>query len=141
MYVLVDVNCNLLDQGNFKSRKLNQILEFCQLSQLVDKPTLITKTLLLGVCINSCSENDVIRVDFCDHDQVYLVRKKQTISRNPTQLNKQNFLPFWELIKLGNDVNVMRMRWKTIFLQVLEKHTPLRTKRDRNKGLSLPLGK
>lgn len=82
MYVLADLNCNLLDQGNFKSRKLNQILEFCQLSQLVDKPTLITKTLrlLLDVCINSYPEkivqSDVIRVDFCDHDQVYLVRKK-----------------------------------------------------------------
>ena len=92
MYVLVDINCNLLDQGNFKSRKLNQILEFCQLSQLVDKPTLIiiTKTLrlLLDVCINSYSEKTVQS----DHDQVYLVRKKKSSSRNPTQLNKQSFL-------------------------------------------------
>lgn len=77
MYVLVDINCNLLDQGNFKSRKLNQILEFCKLSQLVDKPTLITKTLrlLLDVCINSYSEKTVQS----DHDQVYLVRKKKQV--------------------------------------------------------------
>lgn len=77
MYVLVDINCNLLDQGNFKSRKLNQILEFCQLSQLVDKPTLITKTLrlLLDVCINSYSE----KIVQSDHDQVYLVGKKKQV--------------------------------------------------------------
>lgn len=77
MYVLVDINCNLLDQENFKSRKLNQILEFCQLSQLVDKPTLITKTLrlLLDVCINSYSE----KIVQSDHDQVYLVRKKKQV--------------------------------------------------------------
>lgn len=94
MYVLVDVNCNLLDQGNFKSRKLNQILEFCQLSQLVDKPTLITKTLLLDVCINSCSENDVIRVDFCDHHQVYLVRKKTNNLQKSNTIEQTEFPSF-----------------------------------------------
>lgn len=91
MYVLVDINCNLLDQGNFKSRKLNQILEFCQVSQLVDKPTLIiiTKTLrlLLDVCINSYSE----KIVQSDHDQVYLVRKKKNKLQKANTIEQTEF--------------------------------------------------
>ena len=93
-YILGDLDCILLDQGNFETRKLHKILELCQLTQLIDKPNRIKKTSrsLLVICITSCPKmivhSDVIRVGFCDHDLVYLVQKIKKI-QNQTQWNKQ----------------------------------------------------
>lgn len=89
-YILGDLDCILLDQGNFETRKLHKILELCQLTQLIDKPNRIKKTSrsLLVICITSCPKmivhSDVIRVGFCDHDLVYLVQKIKKI-QNQTQ--------------------------------------------------------
>ena len=59
VYILGDWNCNLLEPTLLTAKKLQQILELYQLTQLINDPTRITEStqsLQLGVCITSSPE-------------------------------------------------------------------------------------
>ena len=73
IYLLGDLNCNLLDQSNSSAKHLHSIMQLYQLTQVIDKPTRITESssTLLDVCITSCPEriafHDVIHMGVSDH--------------------------------------------------------------------------
>ena len=58
IYLLGDLNCNLLDTTNFAAKKLASIMEIYQLTQVIDKPARITESSasLLDVCITSAPD-------------------------------------------------------------------------------------
>ena len=122
--------------------------------ELINEPTRITdsSSSLLDVCIVSSPENvlntGVIHVGFSDHSLIYLIRKINTFPktntireieiRNYKHLNSENFLndlrrQYWVLVNSKSDINAMWALWKKLFLEILNKHAPLRSKRIRNK--------
>ena len=160
-YILGDLNCNLLDQTNLDNdaKHLLRILEIYQLTQLITKPTRITQRSksLLDVCITSCPEkiihSDVFHVGLSDHSLVYAVRKINSLPkcnrtreievRNFKNFNSERFLedlqaqPWAQLSFYEADVNAMWSCWKTMFVEVLDSHAPIRSKRVRKRP-SLP---
>ena len=58
IYILGDLNINLLAQNVSIAKKLQEIMELYQLTQIIDYPTRITESTksLLDVCITSSTE-------------------------------------------------------------------------------------
>ena len=155
MYLLGDLNCNLLDKTNQFAQKLLSIMETFQLSQQIEKPTRITSSSssLLDVCITTSPEkvsnSGVIHVGFSDHSLIYIIRKiniptktktiKEIEIRNFKKFNKERFLydlqlMSWEQVDNKEDVNAMWTCFKDLFLKVLDKHAPLISKRVKTKS-------
>ena len=80
IYILGDLNCNLLDQRSLvnDAKQLPRILEIYQLTKLITKPTRITQRSksFLDVCITSCPEkiihSDVFHVGLRDHSLAFM---------------------------------------------------------------------
>ena len=156
-YIVGDLNYNLLDQTNLDNdaKHLLRILEIYQLTQLITKPKRITQRSksLLDVCITSCPEkiihSDVFHVGLNDHSLVYAVRKINSLPkcnrtreievRNFKNFNSERFLedlqaqPWAQLSFYEADVNAMWSCRKTMFLEVLDSHAPIRSKRVRKR--------
>ena len=89
---------------------------------------------------------------FSDHSLIYIVRKinnpfkhkrkKEVEIRNFKNFNSEHFLEDlgkqpWGEVEYETDVNAMWTRWKTLFLEVLDRHAPIILRRVRNRS-SLP---
>ena len=154
LYILGDINCDMFNELSHATKKLNSILELYQLSQVVNKPTCetISTSSLLDVCITSNPEkiilSEVISTGVSDHNLVFVVRKINSVlkSRYHKKVSVRNYKHFngsrfqedllnqnWELLDNELCVNRVWTLWKNLFLDVLNKHAPIRTKRIRNK--------
>ena len=152
MYILGDLNCNLLQEKahfNVPTSKLNSIYELYQLSQLINEPTRVTLTtssLIDHVVTNTpekISHSGVVHTGISDHSLIYAIRKIRHFQknddfveiRNMKNFNEKNFVnellsQNWECIYfLGKDPNHMWEIWKELFLEVLNKHAPLQHKK------------
>ena len=152
MYILGDLNCNLLQEKalfNVPTSKLNSIYELYQLSQLINEPTRVTLTtssLIDHVVTNTpekISHSGVVHTGISDHSLIYAIRKIRHFQknddfveiRNMKNFNENNFVnellnQHWECIYFfGKDPNHMWEIWKELFLEVLNKHAPLQHKK------------
>ena len=155
VYILGDLNINLLEPNLSTGKKLQEIMELYQLTQIINDPTRITEYTksLIDVCITSSPEKiistGVIHLGISDHSLIYAIRKlnyvpktgsrNQIEYRNFKQFNAESFLNDLYILpwsELDNKQNVDEMWecWKSLFIQVLDKHAPLKTKRVRKKG-------
>ena len=84
MYILGDINCNLLQEKalfNVPTSKLNPIYELYQLSQLINEPTRVTLTtssLIDHVVTNTpekISHSGVVHTGISDHSLIYAIRR------------------------------------------------------------------
>ena len=84
MYILGDLNCNLLQEKalfNAPTSKLNSIYELYQLSQLINEPTRVTLTtssLIDHVVTNTpekISHSGVVHTGISDRSLIYAIRK------------------------------------------------------------------
>ena len=84
MYILGDLNCNLLEEKplfNIPTQKLNSLYELCQLSQLIKEPTRITmksSSLINHVVTNTPKkilQSGVLHTGISNHSLVYAIRK------------------------------------------------------------------
>ncbi len=93
IYILGDLNINLLAQNVSIAKKLQQIMELYQLTQIIDDPTRITESTksLLDVCITSSTEkiisSGVIHQGISDHSLIYAIRKLNYVPKNAEHLN------------------------------------------------------
>ena len=154
IFILGDLNCNLLSEDeNRPTRRLKSLGELYQLTQLIPEATRITntsRTLIDVIYTNSphrIVKSGVIHTGISDHSLIYTVRKiaipvrnshKVVTTRNYTKFNKNKFLRELKLIpwgKVENEENpdCMWELWKDMFLSVADQHTPLKTKRVKNK--------
>ncbi len=137
IYLLGDLNCNLLDQSNSSAKHLHSIMQFYQLTQVIDKPTRITESssTLLDVCsITSCPEgiafHDVIHMGVSDHSLIYVVRKINSYLKPHASKKVENFkidlinLP-WYLVDRETDIDNKWACWKSLFRTVLDEHALL----------------
>ncbi len=141
------------------AKKLQEIMELYQLTQIIDYPTRITESTksLLDVCITSSTEkiisSGVIHLGISDHSLIYAIRKLNYVPktearnsieyRNFKHFNAESFLNDLYILpsssELDDKQNIDQMWecWKSLFVQILDKHVPLKTKRVR-KRVSVP---
>jgi hypothetical protein len=148
VYILGDLNCNLLDSNLSNVKMFQEIMQLYQLTQIIDDPTRVTKSTksILDVCITSSLDkiihSGVVHLGISDHSLIYATRKLNSVIkgnsqnsvefRNFRKFNVESFLsnlymlPWVELNCCKQNVDEMWECWKTLFLQVREKHAPKR---------------
>ncbi len=153
-YILGDLNANMLDTSNNATKNLNSIMELYQLSQTINTPTRVTTTSssLLDVCLTPTPTrlitSQVIPIAISDHYMIFVVRKiniqrkqnshKKVEIRNLKYFNAESFQADlrgqeWELLDSNLCVDEMWNTWKTLFLNILDRHAPIREKRVKSK--------
>ena len=132
--------------------RLVSLMENYQLSQVINKPTRITGTCstLIDLFItnnpDSIVNSGVCTLSISDHNLVYAVRKIGIARKNPKYVETRNFKHFkansfkidlinaqWPVINRISCVNEAWGKWKSVFLNILNKHAPKRIIRVRNK--------
>ena len=156
MYILGDLNCDLLRPDkdyNIPTNKIKSLYELYQLSQLIDEATRVTMTttsLIDHMVTNTpekISDSGVIHTGISDHSLIFAIRKISVIKkqenivemRNMKNFNEEKFVAellkqHWEQVYFfAEDPNDMWEIWKKIFVEVLDKHAPLQCKKIRSK--------
>ena len=147
VYMLGDLNCNLLDSNLSNVKMLQEIMQLYQLTQIIDDPTRVTKSTksILDVCITSSPDkiiqSGLVHLGISDHSLIYATRKLNSVIkgnsqdsvefRNFRKFNVESFLSDlymlpWVELDCKQNVDEMWECWKTLFLQVLDKHAPKR---------------
>ena len=152
IYLLGDINRNLLDSQI--KRVWNDYMEPFGLNQFVSEPTRVTsesRSLIDHIYSNS-PENvksvHVPKIGLSDHFPVFVTRKVNnhtpkdshyTISyRSFKHFNEANFINDlqavpWDLIKLFDDPDDILEAWTDLFLEVVDKHIPIKKHRVKRK--------
>ena len=141
IYILGDLNCDMLEPSLLSARKLNAILKLYQMRKLIDNPTREFTQSLLDACITSNPEriifSCVLHLGISDHSLIYAIWKinaKPTTEshgcvefRNFKKFKASNFLNYLygEEIRCKPDVDGMWEIWKTLFVFCLNKHAPI----------------
>ena len=124
----------------------SKIMQLYQLTQIIDDPTRVTKSTksILDVCITSSPDkiiqSGVVHLGISDHSLIYATRKLNSVIKGVSQnsvefrkfrkFNVESFLsdlymlPWVELDCKPENVDETWECWKTLFLQVLDKHAP-----------------
>ena len=156
MHILGDLNCDLINPvPDSATKKIKLLYELYQFTQLIDKATRVTITTssLIDHMVTNTPEKiscvGVIHTGISDHSLIFAIRKTHMIAkqgantieiRNMKNFNEQNFLrdlsnQCWEYVYFyADNTNDMWEIWKQLFLEVLNKHAPLQTKRIRSKN-------
>ena len=158
MYILGDLNCNMLktnNDSNIPTKKIKSLYELYQLTQLIDEATRITPTttsLIDHIVTNmpeKISDSGVIHTGISDHSLVFAIRKISIVTkqentleiRNMKNVDEGKFIEellkqHWEYVYFfADDANAMWGIWKNLFLEVLDKHAPLQQKKIRSKKI------
>ena len=149
LYILGDVNCNLLPEASAHiSSHLTDIFDIYGLSQLITEPTRVTpvsKT-LIDLCITNSPEkvsnSGVIHLGISDHSLVFMTRKVHHDRFCPRTIEMRQFKHFqknkflsdldqmpWANVDLCSDPNDMWHEWKQMFVSCMDKHAPRKLKR------------
>ena len=144
-----DLNCNLLStETNRKIEKFQDLMRNYQLKQHITTPTRITNDTqsLIDIIITKIDDtkiidSGVIHLGISDHSLVYICRKVACQKETPKLIETRQFKHFNALrfqrelseafsrFPTFNDPNKAWETWKEIFLEIANKHTPLRQKR------------
>ena len=132
---------------------LQEIAETYQLDQLISEPTRITETTkslinsIFTNCMNRVAASGVLHLGLSDHSLIYAVRKISlpskttdtvTNMRSLKKFHPQSFrndlqsLP-WSDLNCLNDPNIKWEAWNKMFLLVVDKYSPFKRKRIKNK--------
>ena len=154
LLILGDLNCNYLaHHSDSQLSQLKQLSTVYQLTQLINVPTRITpnsSTLIDVILTNEPSRiitSGVLHIGISDHSLVYAVRKFAIPSNNTHKyVTTRSFKNFdankfksdlvkinWNSIHDQDSPDEMLERWYELFTHISNKHTPIRTRRVRNK--------
>ena len=151
MYILGDLNCDMLrkdNEINTATMTVKSLYEQYQLYQLIDQATRITMTTssLIDLIVTSTPEkildSGVIHTGISDHSLIFAIRKISIMNKpentieitNMKNFNEHNFIKelqelHWEYMYFfATDPNCMWEIWKTLFLEVVNKHAPIQNK-------------
>ena len=153
-----DFNCDLFKSRDNDTKHLKRIYRMYHFKQLIAKLTRVTsdtRILIDYIATNrpdNVSESDVIPCSISDHDAVYMARGMHLPKRRGTpklitartfrKFNSESFLmdlrniQFDQMKGIEKDPNELWQIWKTLFLEVLNKHAPVSNIRIR--GSKLP---
>ena len=148
-----DLNCNLASSTfDTNTNLLTSIANVYSLHQLIREPTRITSSssTLIDLIFTNCPDkvvcSGVSHVGISDHNLVYVYHKlcidrsgsghKTVTYRKFKNFRSESFRndiasQSWDDLMLEHP-NDMWLAWKTLFLSVVDKHAPIRTKRVRS---------
>ena len=153
-YLMGDMNCNMALMFDTNSHLLSDITDLYGLHQLIDEPTCITDTTstLIDLIYTNCPDkvvcSGVCHVSISDHSLIFAYRKLLigVASKRHNTIEYRSFKNFsrdyfrsniasenWDALDNFQDPNNMWCEWKIKFLNVVDAHAPLRTKRVRSK--------
>lgn len=152
--IMGDTNCNLLSQTfDHKAEHLKFITETYQYIQLIDQPTRITssiRTLIDHIFTNKpniITNHGVLHVGISDHSLIYATHKHNTLKADPKIIESRQFKTFdcdafiediketpFHFASLLDDPNEMWDVWKSLFLEVINKHAPMRKRKVKSKS-------
>ena len=135
-------------------RQLTNIADIYGLHQIISEPTRITDKsfTLIDLIFTNCPErvvcSGVAHIGISDHSLVYVFHKLSiNFRKGHTSIIYRNFKTFnrakfrndiynenCKFLDSGLDPNQMWTEWKTKFLQIVDKHAPIRIKRVRSKN-------
>ncbi|CAB3997753.1 Hypothetical predicted protein [Paramuricea clavata] len=148
-----DFNIDLMpsETDNSKAKRLKELLNTYQLSQVIKKPTRTTestKTLLdLIICKTDdpkTATTDVVELGISDHNLVYTCRKVGICKQKPKiietrQYHKLNNAKFQNDLKQAllhinehSDPNTALQEWNRIFLLIADINAPIRSRKVRS---------
>ena len=153
-----DLNCDLLKPRDNDTVHIKRIYDIYNLKQIITEPTRTTSdtaTLIDHIGTNKSEhilDHGVIPCGISDHDVIFAIRSMkvptrksspQTISTGKLNvfdeiafISELKMIPFDQIKLLTDDPNEMWFLWKTMFLDVLNKHAPVTE--IKIKGNSLP---
>ena len=151
---MADINCDLNTPLDNNTKLLNNILNCFGYSQLIKGATRTTKTTstIIDHIITNRPDSIVRPCGISDHDALILIRNARApkLKAPPKVITVRKYKRFnmvdfqsdlkeipMEYIKLvAKDVNKVWLRWKALFLDILDKHAPVT--KIKVKGNSLP---
>ena len=152
LIIVGDLNCDVSNPlPNSHAHRLKFLCSLYQLKQFINEPTRVTSTsaTIIDLILTNTPENilqsGVIHLGISDHSLVYALRKfslpksypKYKIVRNFKNFNENQFildvsLIPWELVYQHIDPNLCWQVWKDLFLQALDRHAPIQSRRLRS---------
>lgn len=133
-------------------------MEPCGLNQLISEPTRVTvdTSTLIDHVYSNCAENvnsiNVPKIGLSDHYPIFFTRKLHVqppknkhytiLYRSFRNFDEANFaddlqtVP-WDTIKLFDDTDDILEAWSDLFLQVVDKHVPIKQHRVKHKNQPL----
>ena len=94
--IVGDLNCDLISVSNY-TKRLNDLLNVFQMTQLIKEPTRITNTsaTLIDVAIVSKPENicrsGVLHIGISDHSLIYVCKKISFAKKDIKTVNTRNY--------------------------------------------------
>ena len=153
IYIMGDINRDLLN--NQIKTAWTDYMEPFGLTQLVSEATRVThdSRTLIDHIYSNCPENvtslDVPKIGLSDHYPIFFTRKMhvQPPKMSHYTISYRSFKTFdelkfvedlqsvpWDTIKLFDDTDDILEAWLDLFLQVVDKHVPLKQHRVRHKN-------
>ena len=149
---LGDLNCNFLSNPlEYHTSQLLDVLISFQMNQVLTEPTRVTpiSKILIDVVITNSKERlshaGAYPLLISDHYLIYAIRKIGIPRGRPRFVEARNCKHFdeskfkndlinapWPCIGNFQDVNCALAAWTKVFLSIVDKHAPCRTKRIRN---------
>ena len=153
IFLLGDFNVDFMPDANANNiNKLKDIFATYGLEQLINEPTRVTpnSSTLIDLCVTNTAtkivNSGVLHLGISDHSLIYMTYKtkyersgKRIIEiRSMKNFRKEQYLwdleqQNWNDIKLSSDPNTMWSKWKSLLMECIDRHAPLRHKRVGNK--------
>ena len=153
IFLLGDFNVDFMPDANANNtNKLKDIFAAYGLEQLINEPTRVTpnSSTLIDLCVTNTAtkiiNSGVLHLGISDHSLIYMTYKtkyersgKRIIEiRSMKNFRKEQYLwdleqQNWNDIKLSSDPNTMWSKWKSLLMECIDRHAPLRHKRVGNK--------
>ena len=152
--IVGDTNCNLLPQMTDRNAEhLEFITETYRYIQLIDQPKRInttSRTLIDHIFSNKpdiITTHGVLYIGISDHSLTYAIHKHNTRKTDPKIIESRQFKNFdreafiddiketsFHLASLLDDPNEMWEAWKSLFLEIVNKHAPIRKRKVKSKS-------
>ena len=152
MYIMGDLNCNLLSTECRESTSLTSFYESFNLSQLIAAPTRVTESSrsLLDVILFSQTKQvvkaGVMDSTISDHDMVFVVLHLKVSRPKTTYITTRSFKNYipdsfqldmscapWSVVEVFDDVDDKLHAFDLLFNEILDHHAPTRSIKVRGK--------
>ena len=146
IYILGDLNCNLLNSSCPDSRALTNFCLTYNLSQMVTSPTQVTnltETLIDVILVSNAKQvlkTEVLQSSISDHDLVYALLRLKQQRPKPTYINIRSFKHYdlnkfhtdvsqapWSILDTFDDPEDKLYAFDSLFNDILDEHAPVKT--------------